>query len=771
MDTHHRTPFLKGVWPARIVKVAIGLAAATLLFLLAASAYFYPQLPDTAALSNYQPKQPLRVFTADGIEIGGFGTERRVYQRIDQIPQLMKDSLLAVEDARFYAHFGLDPIGIARAAKSIATGGRMQGASTITQQVARTFFLDRSVTLERKLKEAMLAFRIESQLSKDQVLELYMNQIYLGSRSYGFEAAAQTYFGKTLSALSAAECAMLAGLPQNPYFANPNRNLERARNRQQVVLLRMRSQGVLDEAQYQAAKAEKLKLRKATDVEVHAEYAAEMVRQQVYAQYGELSYTTGLNVTTTLRASEQQAAYTALRRTLIDHALRQAWRGPEGMENLGADLKNEDPAVAQALSDYADDEDLRLAIVTLASRKSVTVVLASGEVVELEGAGLRAAQSGLAANASRSLRVQRGAVVRVMQQGKTWVLVQWPQTQGAMVALDPVHGDIRALVGGFDFYRNQFNHATQGWRQPGSSYKPFVYSGAIESGVQPDTLINDAPLDNVGNWFPENDDGSTDGLITLRSALARSKNLVSIRLVQLLSPKGAREWTSRFGLDLERQPDDLTQALGTGSTNPLQLAGAYAVLANGGLRVQPRLVQRITRSNGEVVFEAAPVLLDETQRAIPARNAFLVSSLLQEVTRSGTAARAQATLKRADLYGKTGTTDDVVDAWFAGYQPGLVAVVWVGYDSPRSLGSRASGSALALPAWIEFMATALKNVPVAEVLPPDGVTQVDGEWRYTEWEEGGFVRNLGLDGETISPALAVRPNAMPLPVPPATTPQ
>lgn len=748
----------------RILKTGLVLAGLLVLFLLAAAAFFYPQLPDTSSLSNYQPKQPLRVLTADGVPIGGFGAERRVYQRIDQIPALMKDSLLAVEDSRFYSHGGLDPIGVARALVAITTGGRMQGASTITQQVARTFFLSRSRTLERKLKEAMLAFKIESQLSKDQILELYMNQIYLGARSYGFEAAAQTYFGKTLAALTPAECAMLAGLPQNPYFANPIQNLERARARQLVALGRMRSQGVIDGGQYAEALLEKLVVRRPNDVDVHAEYAAEMVRQQVYAQYGELSYTTGLNVTTTLRSADQQAAYKALRRTLVEHSLRQVWRGPEGQESLPDSLKDENPAVAQSLADYDDDEDLRLAIVTRASSKSVTVVLASGESLTIEGTGLRPAQSGLADNASAKLRVRRGAVLRVLQQGKTWSLVQWPETEGALVALDPANGHIRALVGGFDFHRNQFNHVTQGWRQPGSSYKPFIYSGAIENGMQPESLVMDAPLENVGDWAPENDDGSADGPITLRHALARSKNLVSIRLMQLLSPQGARDWTSRFGFDPERQPADLTQALGSGSTTPLQLAGAYAVLANGGYRVSPLLIQRIARASGEVVFEAPPpVALEETQRAIPARNAFMVSTLLQEVTRSGTAARAQAILKRPDLYGKTGTTNDVVDAWFAGYQPGVVAVVWVGYDTPRSLGSRASGSALALPAWIDYMSTALKGVPVQEVQPPEGVVRSGSEWRYAEWSWGGFIPSLGVDGEAISPALAVHPTWTPEP--------
>jgi len=742
----------------RMLKTGLVLAVVGLLFLGAATAYFSTQLPDTSSLSNYQPKQPLRVLTADGVEVAGFGTERRVYKPIDQIPKLMKDSLLAVEDARFYNHGGLDPIGVLRAVASNLTGGRTQGASTITQQVARTFFLSRSRTLERKIKEALLAYKIESQLSKDQILELYMNQIYLGARAYGFEAAAQAYFGKTLSALSPAECAMLAGLPQNPYFANPIQNFERGRARQLVALSRMRSQGVIDEAQYQAAKAEKLNVRKRNEVDVHAEYVAEMVRQQMYAQFGELSYTTGLNVSTTLRAADQQVAYKALRHTLVEHSLRQVWRGPEGQESLAADLKDDDPAVAQALADYDDDEDLRIAIVTRASAKAVSVVLGSGEAVTVDGAGLRPAQSGLGESAAAKLKLRRGSVVRVVQQGKAWSLVQWPEAEGAFVAMDPANGEIRALVGGFDFHRNQFNHVTQGWRQPGSSYKPFIYSGAIESGMQPESLVNDAPMENVGDWTPENDDGSTDGPITLRRALARSKNLVSIRLMQLLSPVGAREWTSRFGFDPERQPDNLTQALGSGSTNPMQMAGAYAVLANGGYRVNPVLIQKIARANGEVVFEAKPQVMDETVRTVPQRNTFMVSSLLQEVTRSGTAAKAQATLKRPDLYGKTGTTNDVVDAWFAGYQPGVVAVVWVGHDTPRSLGSRASGSALALPAWIDYMAVALKNVPVQEVQPPAGVVRVGNDWRYAEWAEGGFLESIGLDGQAISPALAVKPN-------------
>ena len=729
--------------------MALGLVLATA---VVATAVVYPTLPSLDTLTHYQPKQPLRVFTADGVEVAGFGTERRLYRAIGEIPALMKDSLLAVEDARFYQHAGIDPISVARAAVSILSGGwirRVQGGSTITQQVARTFLLTRERTVSRKFKEALLALKIDSQLSKDQVLELYMNQIYLGSRAYGFEAAAQTYFGKALAALSPAECAMLAGLPQNPHNVNPIRNPERAKARQLVALARMRSQGVITEAQHEQAKAEKLVIRKLTDIDVHAEYVAELARAQVYAQYGEKAYTQGFNVTTTLIAAEQQAAYTALRRTLIDHAQRQPWRGPEGHEPLPENWTDTDPGMTQALAEVDDDSELRAAVVTRASPTAVTAVLASGEVVTLGPTGLRLAQPGLAPKASSQLAIRRGSVVRLMWQGKQWVLTQWPEAQGALVALNPSNGNVSALVGGFDFQRNQFNHVTQGWRQPGSSFKPFIYAAAIEHGVMPETLINDMPLTNVGSWTPANSDGSTDGPTTLREALARSKNLVTIRLVQLLGAPEMRAWTARFGFDTARQPDNLTLALGTGATTPLQLASAYGVLANGGFLLQPTLIQRVTTATGEVVFDAQPQTPDDSKRVISARNAFVTSTLLQEVTRSGTAARAQGTLKRPDLYGKTGTTDDVVDAWFAGFQPSRVAVVWIGHDNPRSLGSHASGSSLALPAWIEFMGTALKSTPVNELPAPEGVLHTDGNWRYAEWALGGFIPSLGLDGNDV----------------------
>ena len=718
-----------------------------------------PQLPDTSILANYQPKQPLRVYTADGVEIGGFGNEKREYLRIEQFPKLMRDSLLAVEDSRFYEHPGIDVIGVLRAIVANVTGGRTQGASTITQQVARTFFLTRERTLSRKLKEALLSLRIEQQLSKDQILELYMNQIYLGARTYGFAEAARTYFGKPISQLSAAECAMLAGLPQNPAYANPIKNPKRAKDRQLVVLSRMRAEGVIDDIVYAAAKVETLDVRNPGEMDVHGEYVAEMARAQVYAQYGESAYSSGMKVVTTLRAADQQAAWKAVRKTLIDRELRMPWRGPEAQEDLPADMEDQDPGLAQLLSDYSDDETLRIGLVTQASGKQVTVVLASGDIVQIRGKGLRQAQPGLTSKARAGLRVTRGSVVRVIQQGQDWAITQWPQAEGALVAMDPHDGHIRALVGGFEFQRNQFNHVTQAWRQPGSTYKPFLYSAALENGVMPETLINDAPLTNVGDWTPSNADGSADGPIPLHIALAKSKNLVSIRLVQLIGPEAAREWTGHFGFDVDKQPIDLTLALGSGSTTAMQMASAYAVIANGGLSVNPVLIQKIQDGQGKVLFQAKPAVADESQRVIPARNAFMTATLLNEVARSGTAAKAQAQLRRPDLYGKTGTTNEVVDAWFAGFQPNLVAVVWFGYDTPRSLGTQASGASLALPAWIQFMGTALRGEPVRALSPPEGVMSLPTGWRYTEWAEGGFIAELGLDETPIDRSLIPTPPA------------
>ena len=723
-----------------------------------AVAVVLPTLPSLDRVTDYHPRQPLQVVTRDGVEIAQFGAERRIYLPIERIPKRMQEAVVAIEDARFYEHGGIDWRGVARAVVANVTGGRFQGASTITQQVARNFFLSQRRTFERKLKEALLAVKIEHELGKDQILELYLNQIYLGQRAYGFGAAARSYFGKPLEELSLAETAMLAGLPQNPNYANPIADVERARVRQRQVLGAMHDQGRITDAEYQAARDEPLHLKPAQTVDVHAEHVAEMARRLVVERFGEQAYTHGYKVVTSLVAAEQEAAWAGLRRALIDHERRQPWRGPEDHEDLPDDdagTAEQERAAAQALKDHRDDEELRVAVVLHASAKEVEVQLASGDKVQLTGEGLRWAQPGLSPKAPAALAVTRGSIVRVQKQENNkktpWTIAQWPAAEGAFVALEPGSGRVRALVGGFDFARQPFNHATQAWRQPGSSFKPFLYSAALEHGVMPTTLINDAPLElpdasGPTGWRPQNSDGKFDGPLTLRQALARSKNAVSIRLLQQLGVGTARSWAGQFGLDPDRQPDNLTMALGAGSTTPIQLASAYAVFANGGWRVTPQVIDQIIDANGKVVYEVLPKPAPaESERAIPARNAFVMRRLLHEVVVSGTAARVNQALRRADVYGKTGTTNDAVDAWFAGFQPGVVGVAWVGYDEPKSLGSRESGGGLALPIWLDYMRVALARVPVATDPTPEGVVDHDGEWLYAEWADGGAVQEIGME--------------------------
>ncbi|MBP6898607.1 MAG: PBP1A family penicillin-binding protein [Burkholderiaceae bacterium] len=737
---------------------SLGAAITGIALLVAAIAWYTPQLPSLEPVTTYQPRQPLQVFTADGVEIAQFGAERRQFVPYDQLPPLLVNAVLAVEDTRFWRHSGIDAIGLARAVLSTLSGGMRQGGSTITQQVARTFFLSQRFTPERKLKEALLALEIERRLSKQAILELYLNQIFLGQRAYGFAAAADAYFGKKLAQLSVAEVAMLAGLPQNPYYANPISNLERATQRQRIVLARMAAEGVITAEQQAAAKAEVLAIGKPRGEVLHAEYVAELARRAVVERFGADAYSQGLRVHTSLRAKDQQAAWAALRRGVLAFDARQPWRGPEGQDELppgdGAELER---AAGQALKDVRDDELLRAAIVLSASPREVQLMLADGERLRIGGDGLRRAAAGLAPRAPEALAVRRGAIVRVAQApGRSdWQIVQWPEVEAALVALDAASGRVRALVGGFDFARQPFNHVTQAWRQPGSAFKPFLYSAALEQGVMPGTLVNDAPLEFDNGWNPQNSDGSFDGPITLRQALSKSKNLVSIRVLQQLGVPPALAWARRFGFETARQPADLTLALGAGSTTPMQLAQAYAVLANGGWRVTPVVVERITDARGQVLFQApAPAALAEAERAVPARNVFVTNSLLNDVTRYGTAARASAQLGRSDLYGKTGTTNDAVDAWFAGFGPGVVGVVWMGYDQPRSLGARESGGALALPIWIDYMARALDGVPAAATpQAPEGVLHDGSDWRYAE---GGMLAALGVDEAALAALAAAR---------------
>jgi penicillin-binding protein 1A len=694
----------------------------------------------------------MRIYSADGVLIGEFGEERRNFMPIGEMPQVMKDAVLAAEDARFYQHGGVDYKGVARAALENLRDARSQGASTITMQVARNFYLSTEKTFTRKIYEILLALKIESQLSKDQILEVYMNQIFLGQRSNGFASAADVYFGKALKDVTVAEAAMLAGLPKAPSAYNPIANPKRATQRQRYIIERMYDTGFITERQHDEALAQVLKYRTPSEVAVHAEFVAESARQLLVAHYGEEAYTRGLNVHLTVSAVDQLVAYRALRRGLMDFERRQVYRGPEAFIDLPADPAGLDARVAEALAEHPDNDDLRSAVVLEASPRKVVAMLQSGESITVTGEGLRPVTSGLSPKAGPKTQIRPGAVVRALRNAKgEWTLTQLPEVEGALIALDPRTGAVRALVGGFDFGKSKFNHVTQAWRQPGSSFKPFIYSAALEKGFTPATLVNDAPLffdaGETGSqpWEPKNYDGKFDGPMPLHEGLARSKNMVSIRVLKSIGPGFAQEWITRFGFEADKHPAYLTMALGAGSVTPLQMATAYSVFANGGYQVSPTLIARVTDSKGKLLRESRPVLLDESQRTLDARNAFVVSTLLQEVTRSGTAAKAQAQLRRPDLYGKTGTTNDSLDAWFAGYSRTLAAVVWIGYDTPRKLGDRETGGGLALPVWIELMAHALKGVPVKEFEPPGGVVFENGQWTFEEFGGDRGISSVGLD--------------------------
>ena len=747
-------------WTARIValSLALGAAAATAVALLIGIALCvaHPNLPEVSGLTEYRPKLPMRIFAADGVLLAEFGEERRSFMPIGQIPQVMKDAVLAIEDARFFQHSGVDYKGLLRAGMVNFGESRSQGASTITMQLARNFYLSTEKTFTRKIYEILLAMKIESLLSKEQILEVYMNQIYLGQRAYGFASASEIYFGKPLSEIGIAEAAMLAGLPKAPSAYNPISNPKRAKERQQHIIDRMEVNGYIDEVQQEAAKAQVLRYRRPSELPAHAEHVAEVARQLIFEQYGDEAYSRGLNVYLTLNSADQNVAYRALRKGLMDYERRQVYRGPQAYTDLPADPHEIDARVAEVLLDHPDNDELKAAVVLEASPRKVVAMLQSGETVSITGDGLKPAASGLADKSAAKIRVRRGAVIRITQAAKgDWTITQLPEVEGAFIALDPRTGAVRAMIGGFAFAKSKFNHVTQAWRQPGSSFKPFIYSAALEQGFTPATVINDGPLffdaDATGSqpWEPKNYDGGFEGPMSLRRGLAKSKNMISIRILQAIGPAYARNWLTRFGFDLERHPAYLTMALGAGSVTPMQMANAYAVFANGGYRVHPTLIARITDTKGRVLSEAVPSVLDESSRTLSARNVFVMSSLLQEVTRSGTAADAQAKLKRRDVYGKTGTTNDSQDAWFAGWQRSVLAVVWIGYDAPRKLGARETGGGLALPVWIDYMTHALQGVAVEEPEAPPGVVNVDNEWFFTEFAQGQGVSSLGLEENAV----------------------
>jgi penicillin-binding protein 1A len=727
----------------------LGLILAGVLLVVFGLALAYPNLPSLETLTDYRPKMPLRIYSADNVLIGEFGEERRNLVHIKDIPDVMKKAVLAIEDNNFYEHGGVDYWGILRAALHNATGGARQGASTITQQVARNFFLSSEQTFKRKAYEALLAWKIEQNLSKDQILEVYMNQIYLGQRAYGFSSAAQIYFGKNLKDISVAEAAMLAGLPKAPSAYNPVVNPKRAKVRQQYILQRMALLGYITPAQYEAAKNEQLKVKTdSSEFGVHAEYVAEMARQLVYEQFKEETYTRGLNVFTTITKADQDAAYLALRRGVMEYERRHPYRGPEAYVDLPANKAEADEIVETELAEHPDSDDIVAAMVLSAGADKVVAVTASGEEISISGAGLAMGKNWLSDKNPPNKRIRRGAVIRVMQEGKDWHITQMPEVESAFISASTEDGAIKAMVGGFDYNRNKFNHVTQAWRQPGSSFKPFIYSASLERGLSPATQINDAPISfDAGQtggqaWEPKNYDGKYEGPMSMRRGLTKSKNMVSIRILHRIGAKYGQEYTSRFGFDPERNPPYLTLALGAGGVTPMQMAGAYAVFANGGYKISPYLIAKVTDANGKVLSQANPDKAgDEKNRVIDERNAFLMDSMMKDVVRFGTATRALS-LKRPDIAGKTGTTNDSIDAWFAGYQAKLVGVAWIGFDQPKNLGNKETGGGLALPIWIGYMAKALKNLPIEERPIPDGIIAQDGEYYYAENPPGVGIDSL-----------------------------
>ncbi|WP_312430940.1 PBP1A family penicillin-binding protein [Achromobacter sp.] len=728
-----------------------------------ALALAWPNLPDLNAMTDYRPRVPLRVYTADRVLIGEFGEERRNVLRFNEIPDVMKSAVLAAEDDRFYQHGGIDWMGVVRAGlTNLINMSKTQGASTITMQVARNFYLSSEKTYSRKFYELLLTFKIESELTKDQILELYMNQIYLGHRAYGFAAASRTYFGKPLSEITPAEAAMLAGIPKAPSRFNPIANRPRAELRQRYVLGRMHSLGYLTEPEYKQAMAQPIVMKSAEGTpaggySIHGEYVAELARQLLYNVYQDNVYSRGINIYTTVQSKDQEAAYRAVREGVLEYTRRAPYPGPEEQLDLPAGTENNPAALDEFLDGvfdkFPDSGDLLTAVVLSASPTEVKLARSSREVITVtDKKVLGVVARALNDKAKPEQRIKRGSVVYIRKFGDNWEIINLPSVQAAFVALSPQDGAIRAMVGGFDFYRGNFNRVTQAWRQPGSNIKPFIYAASLERGLTPGTQISDQPFEltaaQTGSkaWNPKNYGNQYEPMLTLRQGLYKSKNMVSIRILQAIGPQYAQDYLTRFGFDKARQPAVLPLALGAGSVTPLQLAGAFSVFANGGYRVTPYLIDRVTDSNGKVIMQSKPVVAgDAAARAIDPRTAWVMDDILRGVTTYGTAARARALLKRGDIAGKTGTTNESVDAWFSGYTPTLAATAWLGFDQPKSLGSRETGGGVAMPIWVDYMQSVLKGVPEEKQRPrPDGLLVENGEFYFSEFPPGQAVARLGL---------------------------
>jgi penicillin-binding protein 1A len=731
-----------------IMKWGIGIflvsALAMTLFIATLFAVAQNNLPSIQSVTSYKPKMPLRIYTADNYLIGEFGEERREFVPIEKMPKIMQNAIVAIEDERFYQHNGVDLFGVVRAFASNIRGGHGQGASTITMQVARNFFLSNERTFTRKIYEMLLAYKIEANMSKDKILELYMNQIYLGQRSHGFAAASKVYFGKSISEITIAEAAMLAGLPKAPSAYNPVVNPKRAKIRQEYILKRMMEQNYITQSQYQSALQEKLNIRSSSALtyDVDAPYVAEQVRNMLYEQFKDSIYNQGLSVYTTIVRDEQEAAMESVQKGIKEYDKRQGYRGPEGFINLPEDPDAREEAISEALLEHPDVHNYISAIVLSANSKAIKAIRLNGEIISLTGESIRLVLPALSNNAVAKIKIKSGSIIRITYDNNRFIASQLPEVESAFVAIDSRDGAIRSMVGGFDFSRNKFNRVTQAWRQPGSSFKPFIYSASLEKGFSPSTVINDGPLSLPGSetggepWEPKNYEGTFDGPMTMRRALAKSKNLVSIRILRTITPQYARKFITKFGFPPEKHPAVLPMALGVGSATPLQMAVGYSVFANGGYRVDPYLIKKVVDSDGNIIRIAKPHMAgDESIRTLNDRNAYIMDSMLKEVATTGTAASARQKIKRPDIGGKTGTTNSSYDAWFAGYGGNIVAIAWMGYDKPHSLGAKETGGGLALPIWIRYMQTALKNQPIVERKQPAGVVDSGGDLIYNEYEE------------------------------------
>ena len=798
------TPLKKrSLWRSLFKWAAISGLAMTLLVAAGIGYLYYTiadELPDVQLLREAQLQMPLRIYTSEGDLIAEYGEKRREPIQISQVPESLKNAIIAAEDQTFYSHPGVAWQGIARAVfHLVKTGRKGPGGSTITMQVARNFFLSNEVTYDRKIREIFLSFKIERELAKDQILELYINKIYLGNRSYGFAAATRVYYGKSITELDVVESAMLAGLPKAPSRYNPVVNPERALLRRDYVLGRMLALNMIDQATHDTAKATGvIAKRHAVVPDTEAHYVGEMARSRVEQLFGENWANAGYKVFTSIRSADQRAANLALRNSLLDYERRHGYRGPIGQ--IDSPTLADRALLLEQLAQMSTPGDLLPSAVMGVEANSATVLGASGVEHVIPFEDVEWARERLTVD---TMGDEVTSVDQVLSVGDVIFLqeladggyrfVQEPQVEGAFIAVEPSTGEITALVGGYDYYRSKFNRATQARRQPGSTFKPFIYSAALDAGDTPATIYNDAPVvfhDDAleGDWRPSNYSGRFFGPTRLREALVKSRNLVSVRVLRQIGIPYAVDFSQRFGFAEEHLPPDLSLSLGSAAVTPMEMGSAFAVFANGGYKVSPHFIERVEDPHGNVLYsspkvvfcedcdpnfvnplqaeidvpgdgsepeqgaavassEAQAVLLDEdataeesaaasvelkkisldavdAPRVLDARNAYIMTSMMQEVMQRGTGRRGGEALGRQDIAGKTGTTNNQLDAWFVGYNPDVVAAAWIGSDGLEPLGRGEAGGVAALPMWTEFMANTVGDSPVAESVEPEGLKRI-----------------------------------------------